>query len=323
MKVLQITNNYPTENLPSFGIFVKEQIDSLTDEGIHNEVFFINGYEKGKKEYLKQILKLYHKLKFGKYDLVHCHHALSALTFALTPGSGKIPSIMSYQSDPVNEHGITLFNFLKKKIGFFIFKNNSKYIRELSNRAYYLPNGVNADFFKPIDKSESKLKLNLSPEKKYIIFTSSFLIRNVKRVDRFDATMKILQERYPESNYEALKLVHVTRDLMPYYFSAADLHLLTSDFEGSPNSVKESMCCNTPVVSTNVGNVEELFSGVVNCFVADESTPEKLAELSHKAVNIQADIRNAIFEKGYDRKTVAKRLKKIYQDVIGNYENRK
>lgn len=48
MKVLHITNNYPTEKFPIFGIFVKEQIDSLTELGVENEVFFIKGREKGK-----------------------------------------------------------------------------------------------------------------------------------------------------------------------------------------------------------------------------------------------------------------------------------
>lgn len=55
MEILHITNNYPTENHSIFGIFVKEQIESLTKLGIENEVFFINAMEKGRIEYLKSI----------------------------------------------------------------------------------------------------------------------------------------------------------------------------------------------------------------------------------------------------------------------------
>ena len=55
MKVLHITNNYPTPNLPIFGIFVKEQIESLSKLNIDCDIFFINGREKGNFEYLKSI----------------------------------------------------------------------------------------------------------------------------------------------------------------------------------------------------------------------------------------------------------------------------
>jgi hypothetical protein len=41
MKVLHVTNNFPTVKFPIFGIFVKEQIDSLTKQGIDNEVFLL------------------------------------------------------------------------------------------------------------------------------------------------------------------------------------------------------------------------------------------------------------------------------------------
>ena len=48
MKVLHITNNFPSEINPIFGIFVKEQIQSLNKIDDSNDVFFINGRENGK-----------------------------------------------------------------------------------------------------------------------------------------------------------------------------------------------------------------------------------------------------------------------------------
>ncbi len=64
--ILHITNNYPTLKHPIFGVFVKEQIDSLNNLGLHNDIFFINGRENGKKEYLKSIFRLRKKLKKEK-----------------------------------------------------------------------------------------------------------------------------------------------------------------------------------------------------------------------------------------------------------------
>jgi len=66
--------------------------------------------------------------------------------------------------------------------------------------------------------------------------------------------------------------------------NAADVHLLTSDYEGSPNSVKECMACNTSVVSTNVGNVNELLNNVEGCFVSDNFDENELAELVNKSL---------------------------------------
>ena len=63
MKILHVTNNYPTKNFPIFGIFVKEQIDSLIDLGIDIDLFFINGREKGPLEYIKSIFILARKLE--------------------------------------------------------------------------------------------------------------------------------------------------------------------------------------------------------------------------------------------------------------------
>ncbi len=94
MKVLHITNNYPTNEYPIFGIFVKEQIDSLTELGVTNEVFFINGREKGKKEYIKSIFRLRKFLNNKKYDIIHCHHAFNAVRFILSGYSRKFKTVV-------------------------------------------------------------------------------------------------------------------------------------------------------------------------------------------------------------------------------------
>src|SRR5699024_3269589 len=143
-----------------------------------------------------------------------------------------------------------VYQFIKKRIDQSIFKNNSNLI--IDNSCSYLPNGVNTQFFIDKGKWESFKKLGLNESKIYILFVSSNFIRKQKRYDRFKKVLAILTKQYKWENIEELSLVNIPRDLMPYYFSASSLHLLTSDFEGSPNSVKESMSCNTPVVSTPV-----------------------------------------------------------------------
>lgn len=315
MKVLHITNNYPSSKFPIFGIFVKEQIESLSKEGVKNEVFFINGRENGKLEYLKQIFYLRKKLKKSKYNIIHCHHALSALCLFF---SGEIKNnkvIVSFQNDPINELGVHTFNFIKHFIDGCIFKNNSNLITD--PHSFYLPNGVNLNFFKPIDIIISRKKLGLDPNKIYILFVSSNYIRKQKRYDIFTETLKILRTKYSYTNIEELKMINIEREMIPYYFNAANLHLLTSDFEGSPNSVKESLACNTPVVSTDVGNVKSLLKNLEGSFCSVNNNPTELAYLVDKSLKM--DIREGhdqIRKLELDSKSVATNLSDIYKKII-------
>ncbi|MGB4013038.1 MAG: glycosyltransferase family 4 protein [Bacteroidales bacterium] len=316
MKILHITNNYPTVKYPIFGIFVKEQIDSLTDQGLKNEVFFINGREKGKLEYLKSIFKLRKFLGGKNFDVVHCHHALSGLCFFFSGQSKKFKSVISYQNDPLHEQGKYLYTFIRKRFNAIILKNNSPVVD--NSTVYYQPNGVNTNFFKPIPKEECIKKLKLRNDKRYILFVSSNYIREQKRYDRFLEVLEILKSKYKLNNIEELKLINTERKVVPYYFNAASLHLLTSDFEGSPNSVKEAMACNTPVVSTNVGNVEELLRGVEGSWVSNTKNAEELAELAYKALqnNNECIGREHLIKNELDIESVAKKITSIYKKII-------
>jgi glycosyltransferase involved in cell wall biosynthesis len=311
MKVLHVTNNYPTLNFPIFGIFVKEQMESLSQLNIDCDVFFINGREKGKFEYLRSIIKLRKKLKSKKYDLVHCHHTLSAMVFILTGQSKKFKSIVSFQNDPSDE-SYNLFNLIKNRIDYWIFKNNSIYADGV--KGFYLPNGVNTQFFKPINTNDAKIKIGLEVDRNYVLFVSSNYERKQKRYDRFCAVLDGLRGKGIEI-YE-LRMINVKRELVPYYFNAASFHLLTSDFEGSPNSVKEAMACNIPVVSTTVGNVKDLLKDVSGCYLTGFEIKE-LVENCTKVLNgTKTDARDKLIQKKLDMESVAMRLKEIYTKAL-------
>lgn len=313
MKVLHITNNYPTPKNPVFGIFVKEQIDSLGDKKIQNAVFFINGREKGRMEYLKASLRLRKYLSKNQFDIIHCHHALSAVSLILSGRSKFSKMIISIQSDPINENGKLVFKFIKKYANAIILKNNSSF--QENKNIYYLPNGVNTSLFLPIDRRVSCKYLSLDPDKKYILFVSSNFLRQEKRYERFKATLAILKEK--NHNLEEMSLINTRHELMPFYFNAADVHLLTSDFEGSPNSVKEAMACNTSVVSTDVGNVKELLENVKGSFVSNSNEPDELASLVESSLNSkEKNGRQKIIQLELDIDSVAKKLKEIYLKIL-------
>ena len=94
MKILHVTPNYPTTEYPIFGIFVKEQVESLQKIGVDCDVFFSNGKEEGgvkaHKASIKKVRKL---LKENHYDVIHCHHSISGLILLL---AGFVLSERSY-----------------------------------------------------------------------------------------------------------------------------------------------------------------------------------------------------------------------------------
>lgn len=325
MKVLQVTTNYPTKSNPIFGIFMKEQVESLEPLGVENTIFFSNGSENnvgkkngGKWVHLKSIFKLSWHLLTHKYDLVHCHSALSGMILLSSGGAFFKKCIISFQNDPDKEGDKKYFKILYPFFNKIIVKKPTSY--SSWKKVVYLPNGCNSDFFKPLDKNECKRQLGLESSKRYILFVDSNRSRNrtQKRKDRFDETMDILRKKYGHNDIEELVMIGVSRQDVPTWMNACDLHLLSSDQEGSPNSVKECLFCGTPVVATNVGNVVDLLSDVPASYVSNEFSSESLAELVDKTLRANvssSEIRSAIMQKGLSIGSVAQKLYNEYTNL--------
>jgi glycosyltransferase involved in cell wall biosynthesis len=324
MRVLQITTNYPTPSNPIFGIFMKEQVESLEPLGVENTIFFSNGSETnvgkhhgGMKVHVKSVFKLMGHLLTHHYDVIHCHGTISGLILLLSGGAFFNKCVISYQNDPEKFIDGRYFKKLYPFFNKIIVKKPNKYMSR--KKVVYLPNGCNTTIFKPLDKLMCKQKLGLDLEKQYILFVDSNTgkKRDQKRKDRFDETVQLLREKYNHQNIEELVMIGVNREDVPTYMNACDIHLLTSDQEGSPNSVKECLACGIPVVSTNVGNVEDLLNGIDGCYVTDEKDAEELAQLTDRSLKGQpySNIRCSFEEKGLDINSVAKKLFELYKEI--------
>lgn len=309
MKILHITNAYPTENYSSFGIFIKEQIDSLNEIGNQNDVYFINARELGQKEYFRHIKKINAMSK--KYDLIHCHHIYTIIPY-LFSFSGK-PYIVSLLNEINGIATKSLYLSAIVTAKRIIYKHDYK---TDIKKMVYVPNGVNIDFFVPLDKELSKKTIGLNAEKKYALFVSaSGPALKRKRYDKFEKLLELLKQKGIE--LQPLILAGVKRENVPFYFNASELLILTSDSEGSPNAVKEAMSCNLPVVSTDVGNVKRMLDGCNSSFVAESNTPEELADLAYKSLQVKVhNERDVLIQKKLDMKSVAIKLTDLYNEVI-------
>lgn len=325
MKVLQLTSNYPTKTNPIFGIFMKEQVDSLERYGVENIIFFSNGSESkyGEFVHLCSVLKLQWHLLWHRYDIIHCHSNVSGLIAAVSGVWMFKKCILSFQNDPEKEHDAKVFRMLYPLFKKVIVKKPTKYLKW--ENVVYLPNGCNTEFFKPRNRAECKKKLGLKEDVDYLLYVDSNTSKNrsQKRKDRFDETMQILRTKY-NHNVEELVMIGVKREMVPIWMNACSLHLMTSDLEGSPNSIKECLMCNVPIVSTDVGNVREMVEGITGAYVSDSFTAEELAEKAHMVLDSKTEFRGreALIAKGYGINKVGERLFKLYKEVInGKKEN--
>lgn len=310
MRILHITNAYPYDEYTGYGIFIKEQIDSLTSLGIENKLVFINARHIGSWEYIRKITEIREQQKFA--DIIHCHHPFSLLSCILARCSK--PVVLSVLGD-IQKQGLKnkfIYSLVKNKPEIIIHKKSSN---QDSDKITIVPNGVDTDLFKPLDKVESKKKLNLDVNKKYALFVSGGGINvPVKRHDKFIEVLKKLA--LDNIAYEPLYLVNVEREAVPLFFNAADILLLTSDSEGSPNAVKEAMACNLKIITANVGDVETNLSNVKGCYVSLSNSVEELCSMVKQAEQYElSEGRIRLFELGLDMPSVAKKLFEIYKSI--------
>ncbi|MCB1041217.1 MAG: glycosyltransferase family 4 protein [Acidimicrobiales bacterium] len=307
--------------MPDYGIFVKEQIDAVGAAGVQTDIVFINGRMKGKRAYLEAVPEIRRRAK--DVDVIHCHHLYSGLaTFLAMTGKPTVLSFLNdwlYELDEVKSIAIrrALCSFGARWASRVIFKSPVPPQFVGNPKFLYLPNGANSSQFHITPRLEARAALGLDPDKNYLLFVSSKdRDRPQKRYDRFQATVELLRDVAPELNVEELVLVNQPRERVLNFFNGADIHLMTSDYEGSPNSVKEALCCGLAVVSTKVGNVEDLLARVPGCHVAALPEPAQLAELVRRSLSSAVPrevIREAFLVKDFSQEAVTLKLVATYE----------
>lgn len=272
MKVLVVTSMYPCDERPSYGSFVKSQVDSLVKKGVQADILFIQGY-RNKLDYLRAMFSVMWRCMRKRYDIVHAHYGLSGIVARTQLRS---PVIVSFVGDDLyghaDSHGrptwTSLFwvwwhKRLSSVVDAVIVKSDALRLLVPGERATVIPNGVDFDQFKPMNRAACRQRLGLSDDIIYILFPyhPARLRKNYPLVEAAVAKLNATMGR----RVEILVVCGIPNEKMPIYMNAANVLVLASYWEGSPNAVKEAMACNLPVVSMDVGDVREIIDGVEGC----------------------------------------------------------
>lgn len=121
--------------------------------------------------------------------------------------------------------------------------------------------------------------LGLDEAKKYVLFPYNPGEAR-KRFDVVNLAVTLARERVP--NLELLVARGLPQERIPLYMSAADVMVMASVSEGSPNAIKEAMATNLPVVSVDVGDVAEAVGSVEGCFLV----PRDARDIAEKIIEV-------------------------------------
>ncbi len=318
-RVLAVTNLWPYEGDPSYGCFVQAQMESLKPLGVDYDVLFINGRE-SRWNYARAVPQLWKHLRTNKYDLIHAHMGLSGwvarcqtrlplvVSFMGHDVSGKIGS-----SDQIPLYGgfYRASSFVLARLVRAVIVKSAELKRQLGlNSAYVIPNGVDFKLFRPMDQSEARHELGLDPNKKFVLFPHNPAeVR--KRYDLVESAVVHAKQQVPE--LEILHARGLPQNRIPIYMNAADVLVLASQSEGSPNAVKEALAVNLPVITVDTGDTADLIKGTEGNHLVPrdaEAIAAKIVEVCQRG------------ERSQSREQIKRlSMEKVAEQIVGVYAN--
>lgn len=291
---------------------VENQANSISSSQQNIEIFTFKIKGKGPIGYLKNLPKFISFIKKINPDVIHAHYSLSGIfaTLSLT----RRPIIVSLMGSDVNTNGIWKFIllFFSKFWKATIVKSLDMQSKCLIKKTLIIPNGVDLKKFQFIDKKIAQNELNLNSNKKYILFLAD--------PSRKEKNFELAQKSYnliKNIDVELLVVHSIPHSSAVKYFYAADIILLTSIYEGSPNVIKEAMACNKKIVATPVGDIPFLIHNLNGCYLTDFK-PETVATSLSMALNNDENInsRERLIRLSLDAESVAKKIIQIYTSFL-------
>jgi teichuronic acid biosynthesis glycosyltransferase TuaC len=205
-----------------------------------------------------------------------------------------------------------------------------------------IPNGVDTEVFRPMDRSAARDALGLSREARWIVSVGQ--IREIKGFDRLVAVLPEVRrrvgdvrlvligpsigERGYEDRVRGLIQGHRLGDVVRLtgaqeqatvarYLAAADLFALATRSEGWCNAIHEAMAAGTPVVATDVGGNRELITSDGLGLLVPFGQPAALADAIVRALETEWD-REAIGTVGRERtwSRVASETLMYFEEVL-------
>lgn len=287
---------------------MQNQYNSMVNRQVELIQYVVTG---GVRGYFRTMFTLRQFCKVNKIDVIHAHYSLCG--YAAVLSLTKVPIVCSLMgSDLANRKMLPLIRLFATHLWSHTIVKNQKMRQNLSGISMLsiIPNGVDISRFKPsvVEIGTDKTK---GSTLKALIFAGSN--RPEKNIGLAVDACDLLKDKGVYLDIVS----EIASDDVPNYILSADVLLLTSFREGSPNIVKEAMACNVPVVATRVGDIEYLFEGARGYYIA-EFDPQDVAAKVLLAIRCKHSCngRDVIINKGLDAESVAQKVFELYKRVI-------
>ena len=208
-----------------------------------------------------------------------------------------------------------------------------------------IPNAIDADVFKPMDKAAARQRHHLPADKKLILFGAQRITDERKGFRFLTEACEHIAMHHPtlpkqlgvvvlggdaQSVKEALPLPVYTVNYLSNekeiaeLYNAADLFVTPSLQDNLPNTIVEAMACGTPCVGFNVGGIPEMIHHQQDGYVADYCDSLDFAQGIAWCLNEQRQpalgtAARATALATYGETAVAQRYQAIYQQALTNH----
>jgi glycosyltransferase involved in cell wall biosynthesis len=310
MRVLVVTNMWPSPERPASGGFVRDQVEALRAlDGVDVELFT---FDSGWGAYPRAARELRARYDGRDFDVVHAHMGLPGWSALALRGPAHV--VTFHGTDLAHAQAGPLSRALARMIDLPAPVSATQARTGLRgvlgrHRTAVLPCGVNLDRFARIDRREARERLGLDPDRRYLLFPSD-PARPEKRYDRARAL----------ADAAGVKLLHYERrppEEIPYLVNAANAVVATSEREGFGLAPLEALACDVPVLATDVGIAPLALEGVAGTlcapFDAGRWATALAPHIDSDDPRVEGRTRAALF----DRTRLAERVLMAYRDVVG------
>lgn len=336
--------------------FIAEQAEALQAAGCEVVYFGVRG--KGVVGYLKQLPRLRRVIREQHIDLVHAHYGLCCLLANL---QRLVPVVSTYHGSDINSPKVRRFSKVAMRLSvwnIFVSKRTqdiafAEVPKSVQRKSSLIPCGINLPA--PWQQLQTQMvgtqtlrqwvNTVLEPNKKHVLFAGALdnpvkdpeLAKEIIRIINMQASQSANPGEGQKQEVQLIELKGYTRDQVNALMYTCDALLMTSKTEGSPQVIKEAMACGLPIVSTDVGDVNERLAHqkdqpdnklsttyssqkynetklLAGCFVSENKDPKALTGLLLQtlAYEQRTEGKQKIMEDGLRNEDVAKKLINIY-----------
>jgi teichuronic acid biosynthesis glycosyltransferase TuaC len=260
LRVLAVT---PLPSSKASMVHVARQVASLEAAGVTCQTFTVAS-RTSPRIVVREWSRLRREIRAFRPHLVHAHYGTMTAFLAIL--STALPVIVTYRGSDLNPNRGR--GWLREAVGTLlsqiaalraariicVSKQLKRKLWWRQDRVSVIPTGVDLTVFYPRDRHEARRELGWEEDERIVLFNAGDPV--CKRLDLARAGVQFAESLCGRIQFVVLD-GNVLPDLIPLMMNAADCLLLTSDWEGSPNVVKEALACNLPVVSVDVGDVQE------------------------------------------------------------------